>query len=69
MKSPSAKNALAALPGVQAAIRAEVAGRIAAGEEIAGSDAPEIRERIEARRFALEHRASRGTKAVRKSAA
>lgn len=69
IKSPSPKNVLAALPGIQAAIRREAAVRIAAGEEIASSESPEIREKIEARRIALEQHASRRTKAVRKSAA
>lgn len=69
IKSPSPKDVLAALPGVQVAIRREVAARIAAGEEISGSDSPDIREKIEARRIALDQHSPHRTKAFRKSAA
>lgn len=68
-KSPSPRNVMAAMSGVQAAIRLEIEARIAAGENIAGSDSPEIREKIEARRIGLDGHASRRTKAIRKSAA
>jgi hypothetical protein len=68
-KSPSVKNVLAALPGVKAAIREEVAARVAAGETISGALSPKISPRIEARRIALEQGATRRSNPARKSAA
>ena len=47
-KSPSLANVIAALPAVQAAIRDEIAARIAAGDVIASLTNAELHERSRA---------------------
>lgn len=52
-KSTSLKNVLASLPAVQAAIRKDVAARIAAGESIASDQLPQVQKSAVARRKAI----------------
>ena len=64
-KVPSVENVLAALPAVQKAISDEIAGRVAAGEEIASSESEAYRD-IVVRRY--RHRRASLAAAKRKAA-
>ena len=68
-KASSLDEIMSALPAVQAAIREEIAARIAAGEEIVSEDSDGIRQVLANRRKQLETALTDGKAPARKTAA
>jgi len=68
-KVASLDEVMLALPAVQAAIREDIAARVAVGEEIASETSDGIRQSIAERRKQLEVALTAGKATTRKSAA